>query len=140
MTDQNDIKDFLAHYGVLGMRWGRRLPDSIRREGISDHPDHTYTHTLAKNPTRRLSTQELKTVNDRLNTEAQYKRLQPTQINKGKKIVAGIIGAGATATAISKLFIGKNAVGRLAIGTAKSIVKNKVLVEIGESTLPKLLV
>ncbi len=141
MATSKEVDDFLAHFGVLGMRWGRRKPESVRRESLStypgnknpSHPDHVYTHVLAKNPPRKLSTQELKTINDRLNTEQQYRRLNPTKLTKGKKIALGIIAAGTTATTAYNLI--NSPAGKAAILAGKKIFASKITPAVLETSI-----
>lgn len=82
--------DFLAHYGVLGMKWGKR-----RSGGDSDSSSApakpkvpasedavTYRHAQSKiagGGTDALSDKELKKVVERMNMEAQYQRLTTPQ-------------------------------------------------------------
>lgn len=83
--------DELYHYGILGMRWGRRKASYTSK-------DHRRAKTLKKKKLSQLSNNELKELNNRQNLETQYKK---NNVSRGKKIVTGIlVTAGTTAAAI----------------------------------------
>lgn len=72
----------LAHYGVPGMRWGRRK----RKSSSTAHPD---------SPTRvdpkTLSDSELKSALSRLKMEREFSQLTAPQVSMGRKIVGEIL-------------------------------------------------
>lgn len=72
--------DFLAHYGVLGMRWGKRKGDASGSSTSSDttHEEHIKVQALRKKKISELSTAEMKLVTDRMNTEKKYRELNPS--------------------------------------------------------------
>ena len=70
VMNEND----LVHYGVKGMKWGKRK-DTSSRAPSSD--DHTEVAALRRQETRTLSNKDLKKVNERLQLEANYARLDP---------------------------------------------------------------
>ena len=79
----------LRHYGVLGMKWGKRrseaeLARARKSKGKSDVAD--------------MSDDELRRKVNRLQLEQQYSKLTGTDVSKGKQYVKKVIGA-ATATA-----------------------------------------
>lgn len=88
MEDLDDATiDFLAHYGVLGMRWGKRKGDSSSggsdggsggTSGSSTHEEHIKVQALRKKKISELSTAEMKLVTDRMNTEKKYRELNPS--------------------------------------------------------------
>jgi hypothetical protein len=68
------VSDFLAHYGVKGMRWGKR---GASKEGPSDDAARSAAlRARAKtSKVKALSNKELQEAINRMNLEQQYKRL-----------------------------------------------------------------
>lgn len=83
MTEQE-----LKHYGVLGMKWGRRKQTRPMSE------DAKTAKNLKKKKVSEMSNTELKKLNERMNLEQNYKRLNPNTVKKG----AAFIGTAAVAT------------------------------------------
>ena len=128
--------DYLAHYGVLGMKWGVRkyqnkdgsLTPAGRRRQNSDKnaklnvlttrsPDKNTKLdrlTTKKDKAKDMSDEELKTKIDRLRLEKQYKDLTPGGFKKGMAIAGVILSAGTTVASIYALKnspLGRDAVG-----------------------------
>lgn len=82
----------LKHYGVLGMKWGRR-------KGRIVSEDSANTAKIRKKKIREMSNQELRTANDRLTLERNYKSLTKRP-NNTKKVINGFIKTAGTVTAI----------------------------------------
>ncbi|WNN94511.1 hypothetical protein SEA_LEWANDO_7 [Arthrobacter phage Lewando] len=89
--------EFLAHYGVLGMKWGRRRaepehasePARPRVPASEDAVTYrTAQSKIAGGGTDALSDKELKKVVERMNMEAQYQRLTTPQekMTSGKRL------------------------------------------------------
>jgi hypothetical protein len=85
-----EVEEFLAHYGVRGMKWGVRRNRSGKSGTQTHHQpgdatDHTRArqlHSSAKtHGTRVLTNKDLEDLNRRLNLEQQYSKL--TQGNAG---------------------------------------------------------
>lgn len=135
----------LAHFGILGMRWGYRNPDSQREEGESSgrtksstedkklvHPDHASAHDLAKNPTKQLSNADLQKVNQRLQLETQYSKLKSqtgslSSIKKGNETVKTLLGvgtsvAGAYALGKSTMIFLKSPAGEKTLASGAKVV------------------
>lgn len=92
----------LAHYGILGMKWGvRRYQDKDgsytsagkkRKQKDFIHEDYANAHS--KKSVKAMSNAELKARNNRLQMEQQYANLT-RKTSKGKKVVRTFIkGAG----------------------------------------------
>jgi hypothetical protein len=127
-TIEERNREFLAHYGVLGMKWGvrRRHPNSSPGStrppssvaGPHNHPSLTAPrphvspeagraaelHSLARrHGSHNLSNEELKALVARMNLEDQYGRLDQKKVSTGKKIALGVlIATGAVAGGIAK--------------------------------------
>ena len=98
----------LAHYGILGMKWGvRRTPAQLARargskKTVEDvHDDYKRAHD--KKSVKSMSDQELRNRNNRLQMEAQYATLTKKKTSAGKKFVTGLIMASATSVATGYL-------------------------------------
>lgn len=87
----------LYHYGVLGMRWGRRKPSSSSRittgsrKRASQSEDHIRAKSLKKKKLSQMSNAELRELNNRMQLESQYKNLKKQDISTGKKFVKDIM-------------------------------------------------
>lgn len=119
----NETDDFLAHYGVLGMHWGRHLPGRSEKSHNPRpqkyvHPDHLKARELRKKGISGMSTQELREVTSRLQAEQSYKNLTPSKVKRGNNAVKGIIAAAGTATALAALYGKRKAV----IDVGKAII------------------
>ena len=117
LNDYND--DYLAHYGVLGMKWGVRKAghpqghqsgktSSKRKKKVSIDvsEDKKQSNVLLKKHPDDLSNVELKRLNNRMELESNYKRLTKTDKSKFQKgydyVKTGLAVAG-TATAVYNL-------------------------------------
>lgn len=60
------VEEFLAHYGVLGMKWGKRKPRSASSQ------DHVTSRETKKKRLDEMSNAELKQLVTRMNLEKQY--------------------------------------------------------------------
>jgi len=90
--DDNEIDSILAHYGVLGMKWGVRKKS---RGTVSE--DYTTTASLRKKSPKELSNKELQTVIERKRLESQFKDANASQIDRGRKAVIKVVGGIGTA-------------------------------------------
>lgn len=112
-----DLEDTLMHYGVPGMKWGKRknrapagptdvevktVPGKrVQARGGAGQPAHpdAIERAAARQKARAstvdaLSTQELKRLVERMNLEANYAKLaveQPTRLAKGKKFALKLL-------------------------------------------------
>ena len=132
-TQTQTLDEVLAHYGILGMRWGVRRTDAqlarargerkkkgkpvtdtkVAKERAQKYsPDAERTKESLKKAkkggTKALSNQELKDLNERLNLEQNYNRLTTKKegkgkIKSGKKFVDEVVAMGETANKAYKL-------------------------------------
>ena len=78
----------LKHYGILGMKWGRRKGKSVVSSPGSKHHDY-LAHT--KESYKSMSTKKLKQINERLQAEKTYKELTSKQKKKGQNWVTNTL-------------------------------------------------
>ena len=115
-TYNND--EHLAHHGILGMKWGIRryqnkdgtlTPEGRKRYGGIDSSNESVDAKKARVLKSRSATElykhadlfsdaELKQAYDRLNLEANIKRLAPVPVNRGEKFVKSVLQTSAFAT------------------------------------------
>jgi GNAT superfamily N-acetyltransferase len=85
MTDSNE---FLAHYGVPGMKWGKHTKaNSATSAPIKPSLDHQVAKSLKSKHLSELNNTELKFLTQRMQLEKQYKDLSPNTVSKGKQQV-----------------------------------------------------
>lgn len=96
-------KNYLKHYGMLGMKWGHRKNsnhifsnDKERRKKIMSSDAEELAEIRKKN-INELSNEELRKANNRLNLEQQYSRLNPSKLKKGAMIVGATVAGMNTA-------------------------------------------
>lgn len=87
--------DELYHYGVLGMKWGKRKAksssDSNRKSRRSrKSEDYLRAKAIKKKRVSQMSNAELKELNTRMQLEQQYKSLKKQNISSGKKFVKDV--------------------------------------------------
>lgn len=127
MTASPEItSDFLAHYGVKGMRWGiRNRKEPVKISNDAKRADYALKKVNPKIQTqyKPLSNNALKDLKTRLQLEADLKKLMPDpepayqkKISAGQKHVAFILGAGLTVNQVirfSKTPAGKALMNRI---------------------------
>lgn len=106
----------LYHYGILGMKWGvRRTPEQLghRREKAEKVRNHIVrssgsrtSSTLSKarkEDINKLSNQQLKDYNERLNLERNFADLTKGNVGKAKDWVAKTIFTGIIVGTVSQV-------------------------------------
>ena len=91
--------DFLAHYGIPGMRWGKRKGSSsvstskksTKSTKSSDAFSKSSKNETTKSKVSKISDTELKKRVARLNLEKQYLDLTKPKQSAGKKFVTSVL-------------------------------------------------
>ena len=104
------------HHGIKGMKWGvRRTPEQLgHRTGSKSsnkdddsHEDYKKAHDTKS--VRKMSDAELRARLNRLNMEKQYSQMNPTRVERGRKILSSTLKvAGGVAAASSTVITLKN--------------------------------
>ena len=108
--------DYLAHYGVLGMKWGVRKNKAKgglrKRKSRPVHDDYRKAHSGKS--VKSMSDSELRSVNNRLQMERQYSELT-RKTSKGKKVVNALIKTAGTIAAAETAYKTYNRIGKQAV-------------------------
>ena len=94
----------LAHYGIPGMKWGRRRAVGsdglVKKSGSTkEYSDDAASAKSSKEKAKSkgvqsLTNDELRQLNDRMNLEQNYERMSPQKVKSGKttvkRITAGV--------------------------------------------------
>ena len=81
----------LKHYGILGMKWGRRkarVTSASTKRKRSMSSDAKEAKRISKKKVYQMSNEELRKLNDRRNLERNYRSLNPSVIKRGAGVVA----------------------------------------------------
>lgn len=110
----DDIEDIIAHYGVKGMKWGKRKGDRPRTVTVTAAPGKRakasggYNRVASADAkaaaklkqkakastTDALSNKELKALTERMNLEQRFSELNAKNASAGKKFVAQLLSQG----------------------------------------------
>ena len=89
--------NYLAHYGVPGMKWG------VRRKSRTPSADSARVKAIRKKKVYEMSNDEIRDANNRLQLERQYKDLNKER-RVGKKAVRAFITTAGTITAVTAAY------------------------------------
>lgn len=90
----------LEHHGIKGMHWGIRRD----RSRVKTSSDYKKTSHLRGKSSHELTNKQLRDLNDRMNLEQNYSRLNPSNIKKGLTFAGAIIGAASMAVNAYNMF------------------------------------
>jgi hypothetical protein len=118
------VKDHLEHHGVKGQKWGvRRTKAALARAAKREnrHPpseEHVRARELLSKGKPALTNKELKDLNERLQLEQNFSRLNPSTVARGRAKTAAIIGTIGLVGSFVRSPPGKLAVaaGKVAVG------------------------
>lgn len=105
----NDHTNELYHYGILGMKWGKRRyqnkDGSLTSAGKKryDKPNDDYIKVHSKKKISQMSNDELKNRNNRLQMEKNYRELT-RKTNIGKKATQAFISTAGTIAAVTTAY------------------------------------
>ena len=95
----NIVDESLAHYGVLGMKWGKRktggssptIRDRLAERKARQSEDYTTAKAIKKKKLSEMSNEEVKQLVTRMQLERQLKDLNPSAIAVGRKMVTDVL-------------------------------------------------
>ena len=99
-------EDYIAHYGVPGMKWGRRKGKSTssgtkkRAKSRTNSADFEKARRIKQKPMAKRTNRELQALNNRQNMEKASRALNPTTFAKAVALGGTVI---ATASMAKKL-------------------------------------
>jgi len=101
------VDDTLAHFGILGMKWGVRRPTGpdglVRSSGKSKKEvaeDFKKSREVKAKGYKNISTEELKELTNRMQLEKTLRELKVSDYSKGLDVVKAITAAGTTIAAL----------------------------------------
>lgn len=87
-------KDYLAHYGILGMKWGKRKSRTSGRAKSSKKK-----RAKKVDPVKNMSDYDLRQKINRIQMEKQYRQLTKKEVSPGRKFVQDVLVGAAKQTA-----------------------------------------
>ena len=124
---ENGEADELQHYGILGMRWGRRRSDKQlatarkEREKSSDFDTASKARSKGKKKgLQSLSNDELQSIIRRKELEKKYRELNPGKIKRGERVLKRMVSTGKLANEV--INVSRGPVGQL-VGAPKMAKK-----------------
>lgn len=97
-----DTNEWLAHYGVPGMKWGKHKSSGEATRVLNPSKDHTEAQSLKTKHVSEMNNDELRKLTARMQLEKQYRDLTPSTVSKGKKHVDTILSSADKANKIVK--------------------------------------
>lgn len=138
MTDANDV---LAHYGVLGMKWGKhksRVSSDKSKSAASEttrniSTDHLAKEVIKKKHVSEMSNDELRFLTQRMQLEKQYSDLNNAKsVKNGKNLASKIIDGGDKVNKVVKL--ANSPAGKAAKAVAGHVLSNAGWILLGAMT------
>jgi hypothetical protein len=113
------VQEFIEHYGTKGMKWGVRKArnENARRQAF----ESKQISELKKRKPSELTNKQLKAVNERLNMEQNFNRLNPSAVKRGTEAASAILATAGIGVAAYNMVT--SPAGKAAIATAKKALK-----------------
>lgn len=94
------VVDDLLHYGVKGMKWGKRRADIKAARSPEAVATKATRDKAKKTKVSSLTNKELQDAINRMNLEKQFNTLNPKRLEQGQKVVKSLLGVGNTANQV----------------------------------------
>ena len=124
------MNEYIEHHGVKGMKWGQRKSRSAGSGGgpkakPKRSSDAKKVAELKKRKPSQLSNKQLKSINERMNLEQNFRRMNPSTLSKGKAAVAGLVATAGLGVAAYNIV--KSPAGQAAINAGKKAIESQAL-------------
>ena len=104
-----EMEEYLAHYGVKGMRWGRR-------KGTTPSDDHKKVAAIRKKKVSEMSNTELREALNRMKMQNEYaqnsKQLREAGKSKASKALKGLAKVTVKSIAVAGVLGGAAVIGK----------------------------
>ena len=121
MSSQSADELLLIHFGKKGMKWGQRKS----RAPVKVSSDYKKTAPHRGKKVHQLTDKQLKDVNARMNLEQNYRRLNPSKVQRGEAAAKNVLRTAGVAVSLAALVNSHG--GRLAIAAGKKAVQSSSL-------------
>lgn len=118
LTHDDVALEFLEHHGVKGQKWGVRHTPKPSRHTSSDAK---RVAALRKRKSHELTNKQLKLLNERMNLEKNFRKLNPGPIAKGIALATAILGGVELGVRAFNIYNGP--AGKAAIEAGKKAIK-----------------
>lgn len=117
--EPNEVEEVISHWGVKGMHWGIRKRRSVNKATRSASkaidPEFLATQQALRTKTAHLSNDQIKKANARIKLETEFRKNNPTKLERGHahavKILA-VAGTGVAAYEMVNSKTGKEIIGK----------------------------
>ena len=86
-----NYNDVLEHFGILGMKWGRKKGKSTTGNKPKYSKDHVLSEKAKKKSISELSNDDLRVLSERMSLEKNYAKLNKKELSEGKKFVRDLM-------------------------------------------------
>lgn len=114
MSGEEEAVIFLEHHGIKGQKWGVRRKS---KGSVKVSSDAKKVAPLKGRHVSTLTNKQLKTANERINLEQQYKRMNPNKVESGKRHVLEALAT--IGIAVSVFNLATSPAGKAAISAGK---------------------
>lgn len=111
-------QSYLEHHGIKGQKWGVR-----RKKTSSGSSDYKRAYRQKAKGAKNLSDKQLKQLNNRMQMEQQYSKLNPSGVERGKSVVKNTLAAATMAVTFYNL--AKSPAAKAAVNVGKAAI-NKI--------------
>lgn len=143
MHGEEAVQKVLEHHGVKGQKWGvRRRRTSATSSKVDKKftsSDFKRTQSLRGRKPQQLTNKQLKDLNERMNLEQNFRRMNPRLVDKGHNRVKYLLAFGttaATAGALTARFL-KTPAGQKTVNKGRAVLVSKGLMKVATKTIPE---
>ena len=118
LTDGEDlVTNIVEHTGKKGMKWGVRRGS---KEPMKTSSEHKKVSELKRKKTPQLTNKQIKTANERMNLEQNFRRLNPDAKARGQMKVKAVLAGLGTAIGLYNTINSK--AGQASIAAGKKVI------------------